>query len=261
VDQDEDHFAGHAIDLTRWNVHAPNYGSKQMHFSKDNVLVQDGRMILHFEKKRGHHNDDPQGYESDYATGWADTYGKWVQRYGYFEARMKLPTAPSIFPAFWLMPDRGAAAGPQWKRGDTGHGGMEADILENLTIWGPYRYSIAMHWDGYQKNHKTFACANNYIQPDKEGFITVGLLWTPGSAVFYANGRETARWESPRVCSVPSYIIFDNNIGGWEKEPMDDARLPADLAVDYVRVWQRKDLASRADGPIPNTGPLGMQEE
>ena len=32
--------------------------------------------------------------------------------------------------------------------------------------------------------------------------------------------------------------------------PLDDpARLPDDFVIDYVRVWQRKDLASEADGP------------
>jgi hypothetical protein len=35
---------------------------------------------------------------------------------------------------------------------------------------------------------------------------------------------------------------------------MDDAQLPADLAIDYIRVWQRKDLASPEDGPKPNDG-------
>ena len=29
---------------------------------------------------------------------------------------------------------------------------------------------------------------------------------------------------------------------------MDDAKLPVDYEIDYVRVWQRKDLASGVDG-------------
>ena len=127
-----------------------------------------------------------------------------MQRYGYFEARVKLPTAPGLWPTFWLMPDRGAAAGPQWKRQDTGNGGMEFDIMEHLTRWGPYRYNIALHWDGYGKEHKAVGSATNYVQADKDGFITSGLLWTPGSAVFYCNGRELWRWEDPRVSNVPS---------------------------------------------------------
>ena len=42
--------------------------------------------------------------------------------------------------------------------------------------------------------------------------------------------------------------------GGWESEPMDDAQLPSDFVFDYIRAWQRKDLASPEDGPKPNEG-------
>jgi beta-glucanase (GH16 family) len=257
----EDNFDGTAIDLTKWNIYSENYGNQRMHFSRDNVIVKGGKLALRFEKKRGRHNDDPNGKETDYATGWADTYGKWVQRYGYFESRMKLPSGPNRFTAFWLMPDRGLAAGPQHIRASTKDGGMEFDIMETLSIWGIHRHDFGMHWDGYGKYHKSNGDFTFYQQADSEGFITVGMLWTPGLVVMFDNGREAARWESPRISSIPSYLIFDHVMGGWETEPMDETKLPEDLVVDYVRVWQRKDLASPVDGPKPNKGgPLPPKE-
>ena len=75
----------------------------------------------------------------------------------------------------------------------TEQGGMEFDVMEHLTGWGPNRYNIAMHWDGYQKNHKSDRTDKLYVQPDKDGFITTGLLWTPESAIYYANGQEVLR--------------------------------------------------------------------
>ena len=36
--------------------------------------------------------------------------------------------------------------------------------------------------------------------------------------------------------------------GGWDNNAVDDAQLPADYLIDYVRVWQRKDFASEVDG-------------
>lgn len=257
----DDHFQGNAIDLSKWSIYAPNYGNQRMHFSKDNVIVKDGTLTLRLEKKHGFHNDDPKEKESDYAAGWADTYGKWVQRYGYFEARMKLPTAPSSWPAFWLMPDRGLKAGPEWERSSTKNGGMEFDIMETLSIWGVARHDFGMHWDGYGVSHKSHGMFTAYVQPDKEGFITVGMLWTPGLVVMYDNGRENARWECPRISNVQSHLILDNVLGGWEAEAIDDAKFPADFVISYVRAWQRMDLASAVDGPIPNKATPGRPTE
>ncbi len=242
-------FDGKAVDEKKWNVHAANYWDKASWFSRDNVIVGGGVAKLRYEKRTGHHNDDPKEKELHYATGFLDTVGKWTQRYGYFETRVKLPTAPGLWPAFWLMPERGKDVGEQWQRQDTGNGGMEFDIIEHLTRWGPYRNNIAMHWDGYNEQHKQLGNDRIYMQPDKDGYITGGLLWLPGQAIYYINGRETARWENPRISSVPSCLLFTLPQGGWDNSAVDDAKLPDDFTIDYVRIWQRKDLASPADGP------------
>jgi beta-glucanase (GH16 family) len=250
----EDNFDGSTIDLTKWNIYAPNFWDTRTHFSKDNVIVKDGALTLRVEKKTGRQNDDPAGKETDYATGYADTYGKWVQRYGYFEARVKLPKAPCLWPAFWLMPDRGLKSGDQGHRQSTRNGGMEFDIVEQLSTWGPQRFNLAMHWDGYGKTHKSIGNEHNYVAADKDGYIVVGLLWTPGSIALYGNGKEISTWSNARISNVPSAILLDNVTGGWETEPLDDAQLPGDFVIDYVRVWQRKDLASPDDGSRQNSG-------
>lgn len=253
----DEEFNGNTIDAGKWNIYTENFWDKKTHFSKDNVIVADGMATLRYEKKRGFHNDDPNQTlaltnpkvsETDHASGFLDTYGKWVQRYGYFEARMKLPKAEGLWPAMWLMPDRGVAAGPQWKRSSTHSGAMEFDIMEFLSGWGPYRYNIAWHWDGYDKEHQQTGTEQLYVLPDKDGFITAGVLWLPGLSVYYANGREVARWETPRMSNVPSEIMFTHVSGGWANTPLEESALPADFVIDYVRAWQRKDLASTVDG-------------
>lgn len=254
-------FDSQAIDFNKWSIYGNNFWDKRTHFSKENAILRDGVMVFRYEKKTGFHNDDPTAKQTDYACGFLCTYGKWTQRYGYFEARMKLPQAPGLWPAFWLMPDRGRATGEQWKRSstaklpsDTGSGGMEFDIMEFLSGWGVYRFNIALHIDGYEKDHKSVGSQNIYVRPDKDGYITTGLLWTPGLAVVYNNGREAFRWENPRVSDVQSYILFDMVSGGWANTRLDDTRLPDEFHIDYVRAWQRKDLASPADGVKPNAG-------
>lgn len=244
----EENFDGDRVNESLWNIYTANYWDKRTHFSVSNVVVGGGVARLRYEKNMGFHNDRSSEKETAYASGFLDTYGKWVQRYGYFESRMRLPAAPGLWPAFWVMPDRGPVAGPQWSRADTGRGGMEFDVMEHLTRWGPNRYNIAMHWDGYGKEHQQTGTQNVYYQPDTDGFVTAGLLWLPGLAVFYANGREVARWETPRISSIPSDIMFTHVSGGWDNNALDNAQLPDDYVIDYVRVWQRADLASSADG-------------
>ena len=244
---------GEAIDSAKWNIQGPNYWDRVSHWSRDNLILGGGVAKMRFEKKTGFHNDDANqkphnltgSNTSAYACGYLDTLGKWVQRYGYFEARVKLPEAPGLWPTFWTMPDRGAGVAD---RQGTGNGAMEMDIMEHLTRWGPHRYNIADHWDGYGKDHISSGSTNNYVAADKDGFITCGLLWTPGAVVYYGNGRELLRMESPRISTVPSHLIFEVTTGGWDNDSVDDTRLPVDYVIDYVRCWQRKDLASAADG-------------
>lgn len=248
-------FNGDAIDLTKWNIYGPNYWDKISHFSRDNVAVKEDNAVLTFEKRFGHHNDDPNSTRSNaYATGFLSTYGKWVQRYGYFEARMKLPEAPGLWPAFWLMPDRGLDAGEQWRRQSINEDAMEFDIMEYLSGWGAHRFTVAFHYDGYGKDHKATG-AGVYTAHDSEGYITTGLLWLPGLAVIYNNGVEIVRWETDRISTVESNIIFTFVGGGWDNLPIENAELPEDFEIDYVRCWQLKDLASEVDGvqSIQNT--------
>lgn len=240
----DDEFRGPTLDPARWSIYGANYWDKQSHWSKENVLLGGGVVRLRYTKKTGFSNDDPSQKQTAYASGYLHTYDKWAQRYGYFEARMKLPTAPGLWPAFWMMPDRGAAAGPQGQRQDTGNGGMEFDIMEYLTRWGPYRYNIAMHYDGYGKDHKSVGTDKIYVQPDKEGYLTCGLLWLPGAVTYYCNGRPVLHWEDPRISRVPEILMFTLPQGGWDNSPLVDDRLPDDFVIDYVRVWQRKDLAT-----------------
>jgi beta-glucanase (GH16 family) len=261
----DEEFNGPTIDYSKWNIYGHNYWDKRSHFSKDNLILKDGTAIFHYEKKPGFHNDDPNDKETGntpYATGFLNTFGKWTQRYGYFESRMKLPHAQGLWPAFWMMPDRGHTTytghyrvGTTLQPGvDPGNGGMEFDIMEFLSAWGPYRYNIAMIWDGYGKIMKETGSTRNYVQADKDGYITSGMLWTPGSAIFYCNGKEVLRWENERVSSEQEYIMYDMVSGGWEHAQLDDSKLPDDFTIDYCRVWQRKDLATPEDGPKPNKG-------
>ncbi len=274
VETFDEEFNGPTLDFKTWNVygniqiprswgwnanHNPN---RRAHFSKDDVILENGNVILRFEKKTGKHNDSEAGPRTDYACGYLSTLGKWTQRYGYFESRMKLPRAPGLWAAFTLMPDRAKAASagsaPSSSASttklstDAGAAGLELDPMEFLSKRGIYRIAVGarqgLHTD------RPVVSRSHYLCADKAGYITSGLLWVPGMAVFYNNGKEIFRWEDARVCDVQSYIRFDVVPGGVNNNQLDDSKLPTDFSIDYVRAWQRKDLASPRDGPRPSSG-------
>jgi hypothetical protein len=44
-------------------------------------------------------------------------------------------------------------------------------------------------------------------------------------------------------------MFFTLPEGGWDNNAVGDRRLPADFTIDYVRIWQRKDLSPHHQAP------------
>jgi beta-glucanase (GH16 family) len=237
----DENFNAASLNPKLWGERAPGWnGLMDGHlerYSPQNVILQDGFLKIKCERKTGHEYDDPTLPSRDYTSGQLMTWGHWTQTYGYFEARMKLPTTRGLWPAFWMMPDRGSQSPDPYT---TYKSGMEFDILEQLSEWGPGRYNVAVHWDGYADDHQSWGSEKTYYGSTADDWHTWGLLWEPAKAVWYCDGVKKAEFDSPRVSSVPEYIILMVQIGGWATDKVDDAHLPDYLRVKYVRAWQLK---------------------
>ncbi len=242
-----ENFDGDTLNTSIWTPRFPWDGPQPgqlQRYTPENVLVEDGKLKLISEKRKGHENNNPSLKTREFSSGLIQSYDKWAQRYGYFEARVKFPTARGLWPAFWLMPDRGAESGLNiWQRRDTGNQGMEIDIIEHLTEWGPGRNNVALHWDGYGDDHKSWSNNRIYFGPTPDGWHTFGVLWEPGKLTWYIDGKKVVAYENDRVSRVPAYIKLNTQIGGWATKDVDLSKLPDVYGVDYVRVWQRHDWA------------------
>ncbi|MGN6507283.1 MAG: family 16 glycosylhydrolase [Tepidisphaeraceae bacterium] len=243
-----ENFDEPSLDLKTWTPRLCWDGplpAETQRYRESNVFVKDGKLIIKCEKNPGHQYDNPALPTREYATGAMESVGKWTQEYGYFEARIKQPTARGLWPAFWMMPDRGEGHGNLWQRRATENGGMEIDIWEHLTVWGTNRYNVAAHWDGYDKDHKQWGNSGIYHLDTPDGWHNYGLLWEPGKLTWYCDGRQVAEWKNPRVGNTPAYLLFTVQMGNWATKNVDDAALPDQLQVDYVRAWQLKDRLGR----------------
>ncbi len=237
-------FNGDGLNTDLWNTRLNWDGpldSALQAYTRRRVSVEDGLLKIDAVKGTTHQWDAPDLPARPYSSGIITTYDKFTQRYGYFEARIKLPTARGLWPAWWMMPDRGPEAGIWWKRASTGGGANEVDIMEYLTEWGPGRYNVATHWDGYGEDHKSWGDSHLTFQRTTDGYHAFGVLWEPGRMTFYCDGEEKVTWEGDDVSDVPCYLKLCVQMGGWATKNVDDEALPDATLVDYVRVWQRAD--------------------
>ena len=71
------------------------------------------------------------------------------------------------------------------------------------------------------------------------GFHTYAVDWRPDGIDLWVDGRKTGL-SFPNPSTQPMYVVLSLAAGGgWAGTP-DLASLPAELTVDFVRVWQRR---------------------
>jgi len=70
-----------------------------------------------------------------------------------------------------------------------------------------------------------------------------GVEWEPDRIVWYLDGEEYWRYEdADHIPDVPMYLLVDLAVGGnWPGPPDGSTHWPADMLVDYVRIWKRSD--------------------
>jgi beta-glucanase (GH16 family) len=128
---------------------------------------------------------------------------------------------------------------PWIRTSSTKDGGMEVDILESLGIWGADNLQHAVHWNGYKKNeHKKSDSGMIDIPSTEDGYHTYGMNWQSGRIDFYIDGvKSDWAFVDDRTGSIASYILLSYQLGGWDNNSIVDDLLPANMFVDYVRVW------------------------
>lgn len=165
-----------------------------------------------------------------------NTNSSWT--YGYFEARLKLPTGKGTWPAFWMMPKNFTA----WP--DDG----EIDIMEEVGYHANY-VSSSIHCAAYNHMLGTQKTAESLCSTAQTDFHIYGCLWTSEYIKFYVDGKETLTFsndgkgnKSTWPFNAPFYLKLNLAWGGdWGgAQGVDESVLPATYEVDYVRVYQKE---------------------
>lgn len=193
--------------------------------------IQKGNLIL-----RGIVNTTQKNDTAEYLTGGVYTQDKKVFGLGRIEIRAKLGSAQGYWPAFWLLP-----AKAQWPNGG------EIDIMEHLnhdkivyqTIHNNYTLKLKI------KNPKPYTDPK-YIPNE---YNIYGVELHQDSLCFFLNGVKTLTY--PRLAGKekdgqfpfadqPFYLLLDSQLGGDWVGPIDPAQLPVEMAIDWVKYYEKK---------------------
>ncbi|MBI5716121.1 MAG: glycoside hydrolase family 16 protein [Burkholderiales bacterium] len=189
--------------------------------------------------------DDPNGiyYESGMIRS------DWTTRYGYFEARVKMPGGIGMWPAFWLTSDVSPAGVLSWPPEidifEFVNNGVEdrTHMLHSGVVSPSGTTSLLSYTDPAFNTRWTY-----YAAPFKfnEGWHTVGAEWDASSVTMYVDGRKiytrSYRWNYPDgTLAAPAHILLNLAVGGsWAgRYGIDDAALPQSLQIDWVRAYRR----------------------
>jgi beta-glucanase (GH16 family) len=234
-----DGAAGSAPDQAKWNydIGGNGWGNNELETytrrTENAFLDGDGHLVIKLIKET---LSGPDGIKRDYTSARLLTRGKFTQRYGRFEARLKLPFGQGIWPAFWML---GANIDSvSWPTCG------EIDIMESVGREPSINHG-SLHGPGYSGGSPLTGI---YTLPDGQKFAddfhTFAIEWEPTAIRFYVDGNlyqtKTAADAAGRqwVFDHPFFIILNLAVGGsFPGSPDATTSFPQTLTVDYVRVY------------------------
>lgn len=164
------------------------------------------------------------------------TQGKFSHGYGRYEARIKTPTGPGIWPAFWMLGDNiNTVSWPQCG---------EIDILEQKGNQSHITYGT-VHGPGYAGGNsigKSYALQNGRFDAD---YHIYAVEWGADYVDFFVDdylyqritpNDVTGEW----VYNHDFFLILNVAVGGnFVGFPTSGTPFPQTMFVDYVRVYKQ----------------------
>lgn len=216
----------------------PGWGNNELQYytdRSDNATVENGFLLITAKQ------EDFNG--AQYTSARLQTKNKFQQKYGRFEARIRLPYGQGMWPAFWLLGDD--SDGEIWPQIG------EIDIMENVGD-EPAQIFGTVHGPGYsgaESVSKSYTLENTRVDTE---FHVYGIEWGPNYINYYIDDvlynqitpddidEETNGQGEWVFNDRPFYIILNVAVGGnLPGPPNAETVFPQTMLVDYVRVYQQ----------------------
>ena len=284
-----DEFDGREIDRAKWDFDIGNgfynyaadqwiggWGNGELQYytrEPENAFVKDGMLHLRAVKE----SVQGCGYTSArLRTRKRDGTTLFGKAYGRFEFRAKLPTGRGVWPALWMLP-QDEKYGPWASSGEIDV--MEARGHEPAKVLGTLHYGS--RWPVNVHSGSEYVLPGGGTIAD---FHVYALEWLPGEMRWQVDGRtfstQSFWWSSSRTdgpngakprgetdlnpwpapFDQPFQILMNVAVGGgFPGKPDASTAFPAEMVVDYVRVYEKTGgygkPSPRGAGKLPFAAP------
>ena len=225
--------SGNLPDASKWTYDIGNnggWGNQELeHYtnSPNNVSLDGNGNLVITALKNG----------NSFSSARIKTKDLFSQTYGRYEARLKTPYGPGIWPAFWMLgSDVDTNAWPQCG---------EIDIME-LRGQQPNIISGTIHGPGYSGGNAITASNALYNNRYDIDYHLFAVEWDANKIDFYVDDylyqsitktdvTKRGQW----VYNHPFFLILNIAVGGnYVGFPTAQTPFPQNMTIDYVRVYQ-----------------------
>ncbi|MDO5499215.1 MAG: glycoside hydrolase family 16 protein, partial [Propionibacteriaceae bacterium] len=185
-------------------------------FHPDYTTVADGSLRIRWDRTPNTYYD--RIYE--YTTGIATTAPGFAFKYGFVEARVKVPNGPGLWRALWLLPLPVNTWPP------------EIDIAEWIGQEdGTVNVKFNLHWRSLGQ-HRQIQDWPTYATDVGGDWHIYGMHWEKDRITVYFDGSVVYEYEGPGIPREEMYLVISGGVvrGAYPE--------PGEMLIDYVRVWQ-----------------------